>query len=273
MPQVEDFHIGDQARLAGKRWKASGPFACLLHAGVADHRSWDRAAPILHGAGIDVVAYDRRGFGRSSAGAQPHTHLGDLISLVDVVAEEKPVWLVGNSAGGGLALDAALTEPDRVAGLILFAPTISGAPEPGPTDLDPDTLDLAERLETTTGDERLRVQTHLWLDGPSGPEGRVGGPARVLALEMARGVAPSESAGDGDVEAWTVLEQIRQPVAVAWGTLDVPAIAEQCRVLARRLPRGRLSALPGVAHLPPVEVPEMTARFVLDAMRSLREEG
>jgi pimeloyl-ACP methyl ester carboxylesterase len=269
MPRVRDFHIGVRACLAGKRWEASGPLAFLLHAGVADHRSWDRVAPILHRAGLDLVAYDRRGFGRSYAGAQSHTHLGDLISLVDGVAGEKPVWLVGNSAGGGLALDAALMEPDRVAGLILFAPTISGAPEPDPADLDPDTLDLAERLQTTTGDERLRVQTHLWLDGPSGPEGRVSGPARELALEMARGVAASESAGDGGIEAWTFLEQIRQPVAVAWGTLDVPAIIDQCRVLARRLPRGRLSALEGVAHLPPVEVPEMTARFVLDAMRSL----
>ena len=33
-----------------------------------------------------------------------------------------PVWLAGASAGGGLALDAALAGPGRVAGLVVMAP-------------------------------------------------------------------------------------------------------------------------------------------------------
>ena len=49
---------------------------------------------------------------------------------------------------------------------VLFAPAVSGAPDPRPEDLDPDTADLAERLETSAGGERPRLQTHLWLDGP-----------------------------------------------------------------------------------------------------------
>jgi pimeloyl-ACP methyl ester carboxylesterase len=43
--------------------------------------------------------------------------------------DEATVWLLGNSMGGQLALDLALRAPDRVAGLILLAPDVGGAPE------------------------------------------------------------------------------------------------------------------------------------------------
>jgi pimeloyl-ACP methyl ester carboxylesterase len=36
----------------------------------------------------------------------------------------------GASAGGGLALDAALAAPHRVAGLVVMGTAVSGAPEP-----------------------------------------------------------------------------------------------------------------------------------------------
>ena len=40
------------------------------------------------------------------------------------------MWLAGASAGGGLALDAALIAPDRVAGLVVMGTAVSSAPEP-----------------------------------------------------------------------------------------------------------------------------------------------
>ena len=40
------------------------------------------------------------------------------------------MWLAGASARGGLALDAALVAPGRVAGLVVMGTAVSGAPEP-----------------------------------------------------------------------------------------------------------------------------------------------
>ena len=50
--------------------------------------------------------------------------------MLDQTASER-VWLLGNSFGGRLALDLAVTRPERVAGLILLSPGVSGAPEMG----------------------------------------------------------------------------------------------------------------------------------------------
>ena len=99
--------------LAGERWDGEGAPVVLLHAGVADRRAWRAVAPQL---AAPAIAYDRRGFGDTPPTPPPYTHLEDLTAVLDAVADE-PVWLVGNSMGGALALDAALSIPERLAGL------------------------------------------------------------------------------------------------------------------------------------------------------------
>lgn len=114
--------------LAADRWPGAGPTVVLLHAGVADRRGWTEVAGHLAATGLDVVAYDRRGFGATPPGDAPFTHLDDLRAVLDATAGDRPAWLVGNSMGGALALDAALALPARVAGLVLLSPGVSGTP-------------------------------------------------------------------------------------------------------------------------------------------------
>ena len=215
----------DGANLAADRWPGAGPIVVLLHAGVADRRSWYAVAPRLADIGT-VVAYDRRGFGESPPSTRPFRHLDDLIAVLGQLGPER-AWLVGSSMGGQLALDAAVSSPDRIAGLVLFAPAVSGAPEP--EQLDPETQRLSDLLDAAfeAGDleQANRLETWLWLDGPTSPEGRVAGPARELALAMNAVVldnAVPEEAGESGLNAWQQLEQIQVPTTIVWGDLDVP---------------------------------------------------
>jgi pimeloyl-ACP methyl ester carboxylesterase len=256
------------ARLLGEYWPGQGPVTVLLHAGVADSRSWQEVVPRLAGS-TALVAYDRRGFGQSAPSTEPFTHVEDLLAVLDQLGVSQ-AWLVGSSAGGGIALDTALTTPERVAGLILLAPAVSGAPD---ADLDPATLRLAALIEQATAsgdlDQINRLETWVWLDGPGAPEGRVGGPARSLALAMnaicLRNAVP-EGAGGSGLDAWARLAEIEVPAMVACGDQDVPVLVTRSRELASRLPRGQYRELAGLAHLPYLEQPAAIAELIAGAL-------
>jgi pimeloyl-ACP methyl ester carboxylesterase len=251
--------------LATDRWPGDGPTVVLLHAGVADRRGWTEVADRLARTGLDVVAYDRRGFGGSPPGDAPFSHLDDLRAVLDATAGDRPAWLVGNSMGGALALDAAVTAPERVAGLVLIAPAVSGQPDP--EELDPQMRRGMAAWTEASGDPEalLRFETQWWLDGPDAPEGRVGGAARELALDMNRKVianAVPEGAGHAGVDAWARLGELDLPVTILCGNRDEDFGIATCRALAEQIPGARFELLPGVAHLPSLEIPERLATLI-----------
>jgi pimeloyl-ACP methyl ester carboxylesterase len=262
----------DGGSLVGERWPGDGQLVVLLHEGVSDRRGWRQVAELLAPEHA-VVAYDRRGYGESPLSAVPFRHLDDLLAVVDREQAES-AWLVGASAGGGLALDAALAAPDRVAGLVVIGTAVSGAPEPV---LDPATAVFDKLLDAAiaAGDhaETNRLETWLWLDGPSAAQGRVGGPARELALDMNAIIIanqPAEADDPAGAGAWHRLDEIRLPVTVACGDLDVPFILERCRYLADRLPDSRYRELSGLAHQPYLEDPRQIADLIRSAQLAAR---
>jgi pimeloyl-ACP methyl ester carboxylesterase len=131
---AERFDVSrDGTTLAGERWLGGGQTVLLLHEGVADRRGWAEVARLL-APELTLVAYDRRGYGQTPVSTEPFSHLDDLLAVIGH-AGAGPVWLAGASAGGGLALDAALIAPDRVAGLVVMGTAVSGAPNPSSTPL------------------------------------------------------------------------------------------------------------------------------------------
>lgn len=73
-------------------------------------------------AQYQTIAPDLRGYGKSRAIA-PFTmtdHLSDLETLLDALKIED-CWVLGWSLGGILAMELALSQPDRVRGLVLIA--------------------------------------------------------------------------------------------------------------------------------------------------------
>lgn len=226
----------------------------LLHAGVCDRRMWAGAFEAL-GAERTVLAIDRRGFGLARvAQAQPHSPVDDLVAVLDALALG-PVELLGCSLGGRISIDLALAQPARVAGLTLVAPAVSGAPRAA---LDEASQVLSDAIEAVRGDaERTNpLQARLWLDGPGQPDGRVGGAARELFLDM-NGMALRADPGAW-IElpsAWERLEQITAPTRLIWGELDLPMLRERCEQMSRRLPGVVSLRMPGVAHLPSLEAP------------------
>jgi pimeloyl-ACP methyl ester carboxylesterase len=246
-----------------------GGVVLLLHAGVADSRSWAALVDRL-AATQRTVAYDRRGFGESVWEPEPHSHVDDAAAVLAAVGAARAA-IVGASMGGRVALDLALSRPRLVTSLVLVAPAVRGAPAddelPAPVQALSDAIDAAEAAGDVAAVNRL--EAHLWLDGPAAPEGRVQGAARDLFLDM-NGIALN--AGDPGPEldlrpAWDRLEEIGVPTLVVAGDLDLPDTVERCRVVADRIPDARFELITGVAHLPQLEADRTFLEVVHEFLR------
>lgn len=92
----------DHTRLYVKDWGTGRP-VILLHGWPLSSDSWDDQAMALAEAGHRAIAYDRRGFGRSSqpwSGYDYDTLADDLAAVIDATGAQDAV-LAGFSMGGG----------------------------------------------------------------------------------------------------------------------------------------------------------------------------
>jgi pimeloyl-ACP methyl ester carboxylesterase len=249
----------------------SGRPVVFLHAHVCDRRMW---LPQLDAIGTRdlAIAYDRRGYGGTRAAPEDFSAVADLMAIIDCVAGGRAAVLVGCSFGGKIAIDAALRHPSRVAGLVLIAPNVDGAPEPVHP---PEVSEVLERQQAAqdAGDlHRVNaIKARLWLDGPMATEGRVMGSARQLFLDMSGTVlrAPPVKSNLDIPAAFGQLGRIDVPTLVLYGDLDFPHIRDRCRLMAEALPQGLAQELAGTAHLPSLEQPAVINEHVLSFLRRL----
>ena len=93
----------DDTRLYVKDWGA-GPPVVLIHGWPLTADSWDDHGLALAEAGYRVIAYDRRGFGRSDqpfGGYDYDTLADDLADVMDATGVTDGATLIGFSMGGG----------------------------------------------------------------------------------------------------------------------------------------------------------------------------
>ena len=104
----------------------NGEPVVLMHPITGTSESWQPQIAILAKAGYRVVAYDRRGWGKSLAdpatGPQPGHASEDLHALADYLSLAR-FHLVGVAGGGFVALDYAAWHGDRLRSLVVGAST------------------------------------------------------------------------------------------------------------------------------------------------------
>ena len=127
-------------------------------------------------AGYRVIAYDRRGHGQTTtepAGAAPAAAADDLHALADALQLDR-FHLVGTAAGGIVAIDFALTYPERLRSLVV-ANSLGGV-------TDEAYLALGRRLRPK---EFAALPPDLRELGPAYRAANPDGTDRWLALERA----------------------------------------------------------------------------------------
>lgn len=156
----------DGTALAVHRWPANGPAwaTVLLVHGLGEHAGrHSRTAEGLAAAGLEVHAYDQRGFGASAgrrayvtSWSELHADLATRLHAVRAAHPNLPTVLFGHSLGGLVALGAVLEGVARPDLLVLSAPAI-GADLPAVKRIAAQVLGrIAPTLEIPNG-----------LDGPA----------------------------------------------------------------------------------------------------------
>lgn len=245
----------------------------LVHAGVADRRMWDPLWPRLT-AQRDAVRFDLRGFGdsveRPRGELSPVDDLGGVLSHLDLGA----CHLVGASFGAGVAVELAVSDPDRVASLLLCAP--GGSLIAGVT---PDLREFiaAEDAALDRGDLDGAAEANVrwWVDGPHRDDSAVDAAVRDMVRQMQRRAfeltADWEDVAEAELDPPAVdrLAGIRVPTLVLTGGLDLEAIDDAARRIVDQVQNARQVVWPDVAHLPSMEGPDEFHKLLIDWLRQV----
>ena len=120
-------HSGAHAQLPGvKLWfidtGGAGEPVMLLHPNTGTSETWEPQIAALSQAGYRVIAFDRRGWGKSFAddkpGAEPRSIAEDLDALVGYLKLDS-FHLLGVAGGGFIAMDYAAWRPEQLRSLIV----------------------------------------------------------------------------------------------------------------------------------------------------------
>ena len=215
-----------------------------------------------------TVAYDRPGFGLTERVLEwegdnpyaPDTQVDHVIEAMDAAGIERAV-LMGHSAGGPIAMEAALAHADRVAGLILIGPAVyrgGGAPA------------WSRFLLSTPQLERIGPLLMRQLGGAPGEnllQSSYADPSR-LQPDVQAAYRQATTVEDWDRALWELvkasrattigerLDALTLPILVATGAQDVIVPAEESRRLADELPNATLLELDDCGHQPQEECAE-----------------
>lgn len=171
----------------------------------------------------------------------------------------QPPIVLGWSLGGTIAMQWALSEPDRVAGLVLVGTTPCFVARPDwPHAMDEESLQwFGDELSVSY---KFTLQRFVTLQ-VQGSENARAVLAQLRAHLFARGEPSHEALRDAlDLLATTDLRgqlgAIRQPALIIAGDRDTLSPAAGGEWLAQALPAGRLVKIAGAAHAPFLSHPD-----------------
>lgn len=239
----------------------NGPAVVLIHGFSLDTRMWDdQFLPLAKHC--QVVRYDLRGFGRSTLpGKEPYSHVEDLRLLLDRLRIER-ACLVGLSKGGAVALDFALSHPQRTVALVLVDAGLRGRP----WSAEWSARDNLIRQKAQQGG--IVAARSAWLDHPLfAPAQR----NRLVADRLAQIV--------DDYSGWHFvhadpeqppmpptaqrLHELAMPLLVMVGEHDIPDFLAAADAICRGAPHARKLIIPAAGHMANMEAPELVTPAIL----------
>lgn len=231
------------------------PPLILLEGMGGDIPGWRRNIPVLS-LELRVIAYDFRGNGNSDEPRGPATmttFVDDTLALLDALGVQR-AHVYGQSFGGMVAQELALTRRDRVRTLIL------GCTHAGPA-----------QAVRTQGSKVPKGEPWRAMYSPRFPDRH---PEHVADDLRIGGAQPKHP--EGGRRQWEAMQgfdsfdrlpSMRVPTLVLHGTEDLAVSPDNAKILAERIPGAELVLFEGAGHLYHSEQAAAADAAVLDFLR------
>jgi 3-oxoadipate enol-lactonase len=230
-----------------------GPPLILLHSLLSDRASFDAVVPQLSQS-FRVVVPELPGFGQSQATG------GDLTAVADRMAEAvkdaaggEDTIVLGNGYGGFVALQMAIRHPSLAAKLVL-ADCGAAFSEPG--------REAFRNMAAASRARGLAAITDVAMRRLFAPEFQAQHPdlmrdRREAFLRTDPEVFRAACDALAVLDLRPQLGEVRVPVLVLVGEHDEATPPPMSHELAAGLPNARLEIIPGCAHVPQLQSPEL----------------
>ena len=246
------------------------PALVLLHGFAASVFSWREVMGPL-AKSHTVTAFDRPGFGLTERplpgewqGQNPYSPEAQVdltVALMDALGIDQAV-LIGNSAGGTVAVLTALTHPERAQALILVDPAIyrGGMQLPGAVRWllsSPQGRRLGPLFVRSIRNWGLEFARSAWHDPSKITDTIWAGYTKPLQAENWDKGLYEVTLASRSLGLDKRLGEIQMPVLVITGDDDRIVPTQQSIRLAGELPNAELVVVPNCGHVPQEECPEL----------------
>ncbi|MET0136513.1 MAG: alpha/beta hydrolase [Kibdelosporangium sp.] len=239
------------------------PTLVFVHGLVMDNLSsfyYTLAAPLAR-HGIRTILFDLRGHGlsaRPETGYSPQDSALDLLAILDELGVQEPVYLLGNSYGGIIAMHTALKDAGRVAGVIVVEAACAGPSGESWVEDIVNTLSVAALgLEYDRTEEQLKALGQRKV-------AKLAGNADALL----NGTTLIDDLGTGALLSEQDLAQVGCPVLGVFGAES--ELVEAAADLAKHVPDCETHVIPGLGHTVLREATAQLLTTVLDWLGSKR---
>jgi 3-oxoadipate enol-lactonase len=240
----------------------AGPAVVFVHAFSMDRRMWAGEIAAL-GSSSRAIRYDQRGHGLTPVARQSYRSVDDLRSVLDAVHEQRAA-IVGLSSGAQIAIDFALTYPERVSRLVLASPGISGfVPRSRPAWMS--TVVKAMK----SGDAERTAQA--WADTPLMHVDRAEGSAAIRTMALANAGIWHQSQNlerPVDHVALGRLDELHIPVLVLVGADDVSEANRVADMLVQQVQGAERMTIPDAGHMLNLSAPREFDAALVRFLRS-----
>jgi 3-oxoadipate enol-lactonase len=232
----------------------------LLHSLLSDRASFERIAPKL-AKSFRVIVPELPGFGRSQA---VNGGLADIADrMAEAVRDAAPggdAIVLGNGYGGFVALEMAIRH-GGIAARFIFADCGAAFPDPG--------REAFRNMASVSRTKGLAAITDVAMRRLFVPEFQAQNPElmadrRAAFLKTDPDVFRSACAQLAELDLRGELNKVQVPALVLVGEQDEATPPPMSHELAAGLPDARLKIIPGCAHVPQLQAPEVFLQAIAD---------